>query len=1566
MTDRFDPLETSALITLGYRRYLRSLLPIRDPRTAAALDYEITHSDLLTKGPLLEATPPYEHGATLDTLIREGVLSPAFRQLGSEALPLSRPLYAHQEQAVRKVAAGRNVIIATGTGSGKTESFLLPILDALSAEYVREGTLRPGVRALLLYPMNALANDQMKRLRQILKAAPHITFGRYVGDTKESGQQAAETFGRLNPGEPVLENELLSRRAMRMTPPHLLLTNYAMLEYLLLRPADMDLFEGEHAGRWQFLVLDEAHVYDGARAAEVAMLLRRLRDRVARDRLLRYIATSATMGDKAEDVVEFAHRLFDAPFEWVPEDPARQDLVRASRKELPKPPFWGPLDPAAYLKVAYAAAPENELLRRAPAEGATSARGAAGSLLAHESRMARLRELLAAGPQMAGELADKLFDAEDSPTARRRFLDALVTAGSRIIGPDGLPVLSARYHLFVRATEGAYTCLSEAGPHVTLARHERCPECAAVSFEFGACKRCGSLYLSGTVNGDSGVLTLGPHIPGKPRTWLLLDKGTDVTDEDDAILEESRGKLDSKDAVLCASCGGIYEGSRTICGRDGCDSIRLLPVRRLNTPKDTITGCLVCGGRGAAMVRVFESGGDAAASVLSTSLYQALPPAPDPEQADQPGEGRKLLLFSDSRQAAAFFAPYLETSYKTIQHRRLIWEGLQRASADEGATINDLAYHVAKAADKAHVFPRKMSAQERQRQAALWVMQELVTTEDRQSLEGRGLVRVSLGRKSGWQLPKGLTALGLDEAEAWNLLAELVRSVRQQGAITMPEGVEANDEGFDPRRGPIYVRGTGAEAKRKVISWLPTRGVNRRLDYIGRLLAVLGSQAKPEQVLEGCWRLLTALRDGWLESSSDVKLGVLYQVDHTWLRLETIGPDEHIFECERCRRESPWSVRGICTTLGCGGKLMPVTSAGDDHYRYLYRNLNPVPMKAREHTAQLMSDEAAEIQQEFVRGEVNALSCSTTFELGVDVGELQSVVMRNMPPTTANYVQRAGRAGRRTDSAALALTYAQRRSHDLSRFQEPKTMVAGEVRSPYVPLGNERIDRRHAHSVAIAAFFREQKELTGEMWNTAGEFFLGSPAPVARVWPYLSSVPPAITESLRLVLPVDMQQQIGVETGAWAEELCSLLEDVRVELAADVDSYEERRQQAFADRQGHLVQLYERTINTLTRRPLIGLLANRNVLPKYGFPTDTVELRTAYSGDPVGRKLELSRDLSAAIYEYAPGAEVVAGGKLWTSGGVYRLPNRELIGNYYAVCSECFLFREASSAEDLDPLCPSCGTVLKGTPRGYWKPEFGFVASRIVRTPGMVAPQRSWHGTTYVLSRGAEEFDFTWSLPNGGKAATWAGERGKLIAVSEGRNSAGFLICDWCGWGTAVGTRVKDSHPHLLRDAECSGPLQMRSLAHPYETDLLEISFDSIPGLSGMTTCEWRSLLYALLEGASDCLDISRDDIDGTLYPKAGRRISLVLFDTVPGGAGGALRIARAFPQVVETAIQRMARCECGEETSCYGCLRNFRNQAFHDQLRRGDAQRFLSRIAYRGSNSAVDGNQRFVLDNRI
>src|SRR6266516_934772 len=408
-----DAIATSALLSATYRRYLRSLLPVRDPALATALAGCIATSPLLTKGPLLEATPPYRTGASLRDLIGEGVLDPAFARLGGPALPLDRPLYTHQEQALRKAAAGRNLVVATGTGSGKTESFLLPVLSALTAKHEAEA-LGPGVRALLLYPMNALANDQLRRLRRLLAAVPQITFGRYTGDTPERPAEGASLFESLNPGEPRLPNELLS-------------------------PADMELFEGKHGGHWRFVVLDEAHVYDGAKAEEVGMLLRRLRERVGRgraDAAFQAIATSATVGDRPRAVTDFAAKLFDAPFEWVDGDPARQDLVGARRVDIPAGALWGPLGPDGYLSLAASGDPAAALMDRAagepmaaglggaspwgddppstPRRGAGSASsGDAALLLAHERAMARLRILLAASPRPFADLAAELFTDTD-------------------------------------------------------------------------------------------------------------------------------------------------------------------------------------------------------------------------------------------------------------------------------------------------------------------------------------------------------------------------------------------------------------------------------------------------------------------------------------------------------------------------------------------------------------------------------------------------------------------------------------------------------------------------------------------------------------------------------------------------------------------------------------------------------------------------------------------------------------------------------------------------------------------------------------------------------------------------------------------------------------------------------------------------------------------------------------------------------------------------------------------------------------------------------------------------
>ena len=208
--------------------------------------------------------------------------------------------------------------------------------------------------------------------------------------------------------------------------------------------------------------------------------------------------------------------------------------------------------------------------------------------------------------------------------------------------------------------------------------------------------------------------------------------------------------------------------------------------------------------------------------------------------------------------------------------------------------------------------------------------------------------------------------------------------------------------------------------------------------------------------------------------------------------------------------------------------------AADDHYASLYRSILPLGMAVQEHTAQWTASEASRIQDDFTRGAVNVLSCSTTFELGVDVGEVEAVLLRNVPPRPANYVQRAGRAGRRTDAAALAVTFAQRRSHDLAFFGDPLPLVDGKIAPPSIMIDNPSIVRRHVHSVAFAAHQRAEGPQ-----ESVEEFFTRtdgtSVADQFVAW--LRGRPEALGEALGRIVPPEAAESLGLETWAWVEAL---------------------------------------------------------------------------------------------------------------------------------------------------------------------------------------------------------------------------------------------------------------------------------------------------------------------------------------------------------------------------------------------------------------------------------------------
>jgi len=1628
------PIETTQKIEDAYKRYLKTIYPFRNESLRHHFWEKLAERDRLVKGPLLEASPPFRTGSSIADLVAGGVLHTGFRDLCAlDTLPYKRPLYIHQERAIRNVVEHKNnLIVATGTGSGKTEAFLIPILDYLMREK-SAGTLgQSGVRALLLYPMNALANDQLKRLRGLLQTYPSITFGRYTGETEYNHSKALQKYREEWKSDP-FTNELISRDEMRESPPHILLTNYAMLEYLLLRPQDTELFDGATGNHWRFIVVDEAHVYDGASGIEVAMLLRRLKDRIVESKANRLtcIATSATLGEGPEDfpqAAEFAQHLFGEPFK-------ADDVFEASRKNVSElGEAWGKGTPELYADldklfddnasvsadvisaVSKSHAIPTQITRQLNQN--KNANHALYALLRGDQRLHDLQIRLEQEPELLTVIAAEMFPELDDLAAQEAIIH-LVNLAVRA-RPDGnsLPLIPARYHVFARALEGAFACFNEkkhkdGKPHLFLNRHEKCPDCDSSVFEIATCARCGIIYIVAEEETDEGNRHL--HVPKGGRgmesrplnffihTEYLPEFNEDNSDDEDIVTDDWLAH------TLCVQCGQITEHGKAL----RCDCQNSVHLHKAPT-KDQEQNRMYCPhcathSRGGVVYR-FLTGQDAPVSVLATALYTQLPAKQ--EMIEIPGQGRKLLIFADSRQAAAFFAPYLERTYTNILRRRLIHEALRQDAAGRNGelALDDVAERLREQAEKAGIFEPHWSRDQKMRQMRTWLMLELAAYSRNQSLEGLGLLQLRLRWPRAWQAPLPLlqSPWDLSETEAETVFRLLLDTLRRNLVLRFPPQVDPTNELFAPRNWQHYVTGQthdGEKLPRHIMRWSPARASNGRSHILEKVLAQTAPDLPlPERrriaqktvydlwdkhfmPLDSVWR-----KDGYLiHQNLPRKRGEGYLLDYAFWEWVPSNKNTELWQCDQCRNIAYHTVRGVCPTYGCRGQLEPIILSDldhwDNHYRHLYETLSPAAISVEEHTAQWRAEEARKIQNKFVRGEVNVLSCSTTFELGVDVGDLQAVMMRNVPPATANYVQRAGRAGRRKDSAAFALTFAQRRSHDLAHYRDPKQIVAGKIPTPSVAIRNPKIAQRHMHSVLIAAFlrwcvdehgrFKERKEMK------VGAFFKPEEGVISGTelfQQFLDQRPEAIRQALRRIVPDTLQSELQIDDWGWLIKLQEVFDLATVKVEEQLQYYDEQIETAVKEKKYQRAGALQKVQATIFNRDLINFFSRHNILPKYGFPVDVVDFITDYVQDDAAKRVELQRDLRVAISEFAPGAKLIAAKKVWTGGGIYKPPDRSWEPTAFAVCDECRRFNMQKGDQPVTQC--QCGKSL--SPHQPYKsgimikPEFGFLADRKLEEPKASRPPRIYssrvHFNDYARPDNVvndedhqehAQIHSELTMPNM-TVATRYSRYGQLVLVNHGSDGYGFHICSLCGFAQSVpaptqptvGSRrrkrkrkiTKHKNPKTGQDCRAEN-LMSRKLGHSFITDVLEIQLTGLLPLQIDSQPEeekspWFSLLYALLEGASKALGIRRDDLNGTIYyHRGGEPPALVLYDDVPGGAGHVRRIGEALPEVFKAAYHHVNSCDCGEETACHGCLWNFRNQPFHDILARGLVVDFLKQV---------------------
>lgn len=1589
----FDPFSAATVIGDSYRRYLESRHDPADRNLREEFHRSLDEFQL-HKGPFLQTTPSYTLGASIDGLIADGTLHAAFAKVDKE-FPTGRPLYLHQEMAVRKAGVGRNLVIATGTGSGKTECYLFPILDYLLRERDAGTLADPGVRAMLLYPMNALANDQMQRIRDLLRPFPDIKYGRFIGAT-EHRQRDGEEDHRIRHGNAPDQGELVSREQIREAPPHILLTNYAMLEYLLLRPEDTKIFDGPTGKHWRFVVLDEMHVYNGARGTEIAMLLRRVRDRVNESTpdQIHFIGTSATLGSETGSVdalAEYAQDLFGETVEQHSHDRTRQDIITPRHDQPAMSPKWEvPISVYPALRAALTDGRISGILMELLAEHGgprLDGKDINGLIeaLRQERHIVALARRLHQGP-VDFSTADFFGD-----TGRRSNATALVEVATKSYGGQQ-PLVPARYHFILRAVEGAFTCQSPRHPAdaqwMFLERRKTCQGCARIDeksmmFETGICHRCGSTYLLGVAKQSEQGHTVVRQAAHFERNLLYLLLGDEIPedDEDEKVHvgdEDANAKVDRR--VLCTACGSLTEGKTPSCSCGEGVAIEVTFAKPADYGKP-LRRCPACSGRtNAQMVLRFRTGQDAPVAVIATALYQSIPPVESDAQA-LIGEGRKLLSFADNRQDAAFFAPYLERTYSRVVQRRLLWEILQRPSEGH-SRFEDIVVPLRKAAEQQLVLDPDSGRRRNSTAVRHWLMREVLATDRRQSLGGVGLVEISTAVPRGEVVPPALRRLGFSHQESLDIIAVMIETLITQGVVYLPEDVDIGDQVFAPRHAVAHVRAERPDSG--VVAWLPAKGINRRLDYLGRLFGKRAVDSDPREVLRGIWKWMTSPRSPWRKVLKPTTLrgkGTGFAIDPEWIAMTPESDDHPCYRCSVCRQRTWRFVSGICPSYMCIGELRPVQpeqSGPPDHYRHLYTTMVPNGMRVEEHTGQLKAGRAQEIQQKFIEGNINTLSGTTTFELGVDVGDVQAVLMRNIPPSPANYIQRAGRAGRRASGTALVVSFAQRRNHDLHYFNNPNSLIDGNVQVPIISLRNPLIARRHIHAVAFAAYQRREARRNGRGYQNVGAFFLSEDdqiAPVDDFVDWLRSRPSTVGDAVARITPSEVADEIGIKNWEWVEALVDESDQNRNygwlrratnEIRADVENIDREidddeevirdyrakgRNKAAARRSNRRTRLL-RTKSTIAERRLIDYLATRVVLPKYGFPVDVVALDVWMAGDSGAGRLDLTRDLRIGIADYAPGSRVVADKAIWETTGLRILPGRRLLNYQWGVCGVCQSFRTKFMGEDLNAdlgTCQACHSEHLSERGEFVVPTFGFLGKRSNEKPGETQPAKEGWSEFFFSDYEGDSPPFQIVDVNGVRIETAFSRQGQITVINKGPGRRRFSVCLNCGYAKPTPPRTRrvrrnleeDTHTRPSGRIQCDPYWSTRALGHRYLTDVLEVN------LPGMTTAQSRSVLHALLTG-TPAVGVPTGDVRGTLRPGGpSKPPGLIIFDSVPGGAGHVRRIADPdnLKILLQAAHHTVAHCGCAIDTSCYGCLRSYHNQAHHDQLVRGDVLSVLDEI---------------------
>ena len=1670
----------AVIATLGFRSesarlFLRSKFEREPGQSGSFLSspvFEATYGWQQCSEDICALSPDLFSPDVLEALAQPPVRPGA--SLQDHAFPLDRKPYVHQKIAWETLLQEdpRSVLISAGTGSGKTECFLLPIIEDLYRRRLEEKRALVGVRALFLYPLNALINSQKERLQAWTAGFNgDLRFCLYNGETRE--KEPANKRHRT-------PEQVIDREVLRGSPPPILVTNATMLEYMLVRSVDAPIID-QSRGKLRWIVLDEAHTYVGSQSAELALLLRRVMVAFGvRPQDVRFVATSATIGS---DDLEGKEKLRQFMADIAGVEAERVSVIRGHR-DVPRL-----RDVDSGVNVSF-----EELQRAEDAERF--------EMLAQFKPARLIQKGLADAPhaRQSSDLVDLIRRSwpEVSHSKLWELMDLMAGANG-----EAESFLPFRAHLFQKTLSGIFSCtnancserdasLSQGDwpfGQIYLSERDFCP-CGAPVQPLYNCNHCGQEYLGASEKFLDGLHSIEhPELrEGEADEFIW---GAEVYQEGESERDENEPISSARHATQVLLSSVETEGS-TPC------LMNLHSRELLSEPGDIklystlidYCQCLSCGATNHQSRPVFLPKRLGAPFFLSDALPTLLEHSPaQPGMSDRPHQGRRLLTFTDSRQGTARLAARLQQDIDRSKVRSIVYHELcsRRGGPRNPARIAELENDIrglevviseagelpalmqnlqAKMnevdAERQDFIPAQLNWQEalnalanspdieRSRLASgldsvrqddfphFCLLREFMRRPLRgYQLETLGMVEVVYPAVEGLEQPPASWSdiqevadqIGPDQRLSdWkDWLTILVDTLlRGNTVVEIPQEWINLMGGRVPRK---LIVPPGGEAAEGVIRWPDVRR-STRSKAVGFLRSGfqldLGRPAHVDlvdQVLRDSWtvlrdNILTPLDGGRFRLILGEKAALrrpvsVYRCPYSRQIVSRLfrgqSPNTPGFAVEHLKPQAveipvlPIDLahqrrgrQAISDWLEESEQLSKLRGAGLWPNRSDRIAIGESWFRIEEHSAQLPASMLQQFERDFKDGQLNILSCSTTMEMGVDIGGMSAVAMNNVPPHPANYLQRAGRAGRRGEAISAAYTLCNSNANSMQVFANPFwPFEKGRLASPRVSLDSRDIVQRHVNSFLLSVWLRT---LNDEILSLVSGWFMermqqDEQTRAEEFLAWCNAMPAedrngAIANGIEHIVRRTRLQGIGLNT--LASEAADQLEPIWRNWVNDLEALEtelatiiQQAPMGMTDEQKEklpAVNAINKNLRRMRKEYLLKDLINGGFLPGYGFPTNVVTLnltsiQTLEHDDKQGREDNLlkinkgpSRGMAIALREYAPGAEVVINARVYRSGGLtlnWHVPADAGAGSepqnihWHWRCRHC---GEFGNDVRMPHHCPECGAGGNELKRVQAIEPAGFAVDFFAESHNDVtSPKYIPFEEPLVAAAGA-----VWlPLPNPELGYIRYAESGIVSYTNRGLYGHGYTLCLACG--RAEPQQANDEPngavdgPHLrlrgggARDAksQCQGPdnpfliKQGIILGGEDRTSVFDIQLRD--GRRGFEPVQDRTVAwtagYALRNAVCARLGVNQSEVavavrdqrfdDGT----AGFVLSL--YDTASQGAGFVEILRDELVFLIRDARKRL-ECPANCDSICQHCLLDAQTQFRESDLNRHTAMEWL------------------------